>query len=290
MMNTTHTPSPLEEQFRQWAARSGVPLDYLPETGSTNLAAREKEYPNGTLVLAERQTAGRGQRGNRWSSAPGENLTFSVVLHPDFLPVHRQFYLSKAVCLALADTLTDFLDGTAQSSRETGPKENNDAAPNKGKEPGGVFIKWPNDIYVGARKIVGILIENDLSGETLSRSIVGIGINVNQTRFPAELPNPTSLALETGSAHELTGVLGAFYRHLSHRYDQLGRGALEEIDRDYLGKIFRLGTESRFADGHSGERFLGTITGVLPGGELEVLHSADSRKKHYLFKEIEYLL
>ena len=273
MMNTTHTPSPLEARIKQWAALYGVPLDYLPKTGSTNHAAREKEYQNGTLVLAERQTAGRGQRGNRWSSAPGENLTFSVVLHPDFLPVHRQFYLSKAVCLALADTLEGFLDSPAEPAQETGPSPK--------KKPGGVFIKWPNDIYVGARKIVGILIENDLSRETLSRSIVGIGINVNQTRFPAELPNPTSLALETGSAHELTEVLGAFYRPL---------GALEEIDRDYLGKIFRLGTDSRFADGHSGEPFLGTITGVLPGGELEVLHSADSRKKHYLFKEIEYLL
>lgn len=289
MTNTPHTPSELEEEFRQWAARSGVPLDYLPETDSTNLAAREKEYPNGTVVLAERQTAGRGQRGNRWSSAPGENLTFSVVLHPDFLPAQRQFYLSKAVSLALADTLEGFLGGTA-APQENGPEASGDAAPNKGKASAGVFIKWPNDIYVNDRKIVGILIENDLSGETLARSIVGIGLNVNQTRFPAELPNPTSLALETGTVYGLTEVLDAFYLRLSRRYDQLGRGDVAGIDRDYLGRIFRLGSESRFADGRSGEAFRGTITGVRPSGELEVRHSADGRTKRYLFKEIEYLL
>ena len=98
--------SELEEEMKAWAARYGVPLEYLRETGSTNVAARAQSYPNGTILLAERQTAGRGQRGNRWLSAPGENLTFSVVLHPDFLPVSQQFYLSKAVSLALTDTLT----------------------------------------------------------------------------------------------------------------------------------------------------------------------------------------
>ena len=102
---------------------------------------------------------------------------------------------------------------------------------------------------------MGILIENDLSGEVFARSIVGIGLNVNQTVFPEELPNPTSLALETGSAWALTEVLGSFYRALSRRYDQLGRGLLDEIDRDYKARIYRLGQESRFALPASKSRF-----------------------------------
>lgn len=285
--------SELEEQMKTWANRYGVPLEYLQETGSTNLAAREKAYPNGTVILAESQTAGRGQRGNRWLSAPGENLTFSVVLHPDFLPVGQQFYLSKAVSLALTDALDELLDAVGKGQTAGMQAASAADSPLSNQQTGArsrVSIKWPNDIYVGGNKIVGILIENDLSGEIFARSIVGIGINVNQTVFPEELPNPTSLALETGSAWALTEVLGAFYRALSHRYDQLGRGALDEIDRDYRNRIYRLGIESRFALPSSGTPFRGTITGVLPGGALEVLHQEDGRKRHYLFKEIEYLL
>ncbi len=278
--------SELEEEMKAWAARYGVPLEYLRETGSTNVAARAQSYPNGTILLAERQTAGRGQRGNRWLSAPGENLTFSVVLHPDFLPVSQQFYLSKAVSLALTDTLDELL----AEARTTTPKEGAAGQPSVAEKPLPVSIKWPNDIYVGGNKIVGILIENDLSGEVFARSIVGIGLNVNQTVFPEELPNPTSLALETGSAWALTEVLGSFYRALSRRYDQLGRGLLDEIDRDYKARIYRLGQESRFALPASKSPFWGTITDVLPGGALEVLHREDGRKRHYLFKEIEYLL
>ncbi len=306
MDNKTRIESPLQERMVSWASRYGVPLAYLSETTSTNLAAREKEYPNGAVILAESQTAGRGQRGNRWLSAPGENLTFSVVLRPDFLPAGAQFYLSKAVSLALTDTLEELLSEAVASvpmpfggfssdsaqTAQTSETEGADVSLSElsGKRSGRVYIKWPNDIYVEDRKIVGILIENDLSGATFARSIVGIGINVNQIRFPAELPNPTSLALETGTVWELTEVFGTFYRRLSRRYDQLGRGALEEIDRDYRSKIYRLGVESRFAEGSGGAPFWGTITGVLPGGELEVRHRSDGRIRQYLFKEIEYLL
>lgn len=115
------------------------------------------------------QSRGRGQRGNSWSSSAGANLTFSVVLCPGFLETAQQFYLSKAVSLAVCDTVESF-----------------------GVRP---QVKWPNDIYIDGRKVAGILIENDLAGNFLSRSVVGIGINVNQTEFDPALPNPTSLAV-----------------------------------------------------------------------------------------------
>ena len=145
----------------------------IEETTSTNDDARDAKYRHGDIVWAERQTAGRGQRGHTWTSAEGENLTFSVVVCPLFLPVGEQFLLSEAVALALTDTF-------AQAGIET-------------------RIKWTNDIYAGDRKLVGILIEHSYSGPTLDRTVVGIGINVNQTQFDPALPNPVSMAAAAGS-------------------------------------------------------------------------------------------
>lgn len=140
----------------------------LASTTSTNDEARDIRYRHGDVVWAERQTAGRGQRGHAWHSPEGENLTFSIVLEPCFLPVGEQFMLSEAISLALVDTFADYGIDTR--------------------------IKWTNDIYAGDRKIVGMLIENNCSGPLLVRSIAGIGINVNQTVFDPALPNPVSMA------------------------------------------------------------------------------------------------
>ena len=144
----------------------------IDETTSTNDEARDAKYRHGDIVWAERQTAGRGQRGHTWTSPEGENLTFSMVLEPRFLPVGEQFLLSEAVTLALTDTFAAYGIDTR--------------------------IKWTNDIYVGDRKLVGILIEHNHAGASLSRTIAGIGINVNQTAFDPALPNPVSLAQAGG--------------------------------------------------------------------------------------------
>ncbi len=255
------------DRLQAWAAGHGIPLEYLPEAASTNLSAREKQYPNGAIVLAEKQTAGRGQRGNSWSSATGENLTFSVVLHPDFLPPERQFYLSKAVCLALSDTLDEL-----------------------GLDPAATCVKWPNDLYIASRKVAGLLIEHDLAGSCIARSIVGIGLNVNQTEFSPELPNPTSLAREAGHAFDRAEVLFRLYAHLGTRYGQLGEGAWEVLDEDYLRRLYLLNLPWTFKEGGSGEYFRAIITGVLPTGELEVHRLPDGPTRRYLFKEIEIVL
>ena len=116
----------------------------IEETTSTNDDARDAKYRHGDIVWAERQTAGRGQRGHKWSSAEGLNLTFSLVLEPRFLPAGEQFLLNEAVALALTDTFAQF--GIAAR------------------------IKWTNDIYAGDKKLVGILIEHSYSGQTLART------------------------------------------------------------------------------------------------------------------------
>ena len=167
----------------------------IEETTSTNDDARDAKYRHGDIVWAERQTAGRGQRGHKWSSAEGLNLTFSLVLEPRFLPAGEQFLLNEAVALALTDTFAQF--GIAAR------------------------IKWTNDIYAGDKKLVGILIEHSYSGQTLARTIVGIGINVNQTEFDPALPNPVSMAMVAGRTFDRGEVLEAFRRQIGIRYAQL---------------------------------------------------------------------
>ena len=218
---------------------------FLEETTSTNDEARNPRYEHGDAICAERQTAGRGQRGHTWSSEEGRNLMFSLVWEPRFLPVSEQFLLSEAVALAL----TDLFGGYGIDAR----------------------IKWTNDIYAGDRKLVGILIEHNLTGDRLSRTIVGIGVNVNQTRFDPSLPNPSSMRLETGC-----------------EYEQLEKGDREALQADYRRRMYRLGERHRYRypDGRTVEAVL---RGVRPSGEL-LVELPDGRTEGYLFREIEFVI
>lgn len=235
---------------------------HLEETTSTNDVARDEKYRHGDLIRAERQTAGRGQRGHAWSSREGDNLLFTLVLEPTFLSASEQFLVSEAVALALTDTFAAYgLDAQ---------------------------IKWTNDIYIGDRKAVGILIEHNLSGPYLRRTIVGIGVNVNQTEFDPALPNPTSMRLAAGRTFDRYEVLDRLYAHLMRRYGELGRGAYEELQADYRQRMYRLGERHRFRfpDGHTEE---GIVRGVRASGELLVEHD-DGHVGAYLFRQIEFVV
>lgn len=234
----------------------------IEETTSTNDEARSGRYRHGDAVWAERQTAGRGQRGHSWTSGEGMNLTFSLVWEPHFLPVRDQFALSEAVALGLTD-LTETLGVPCR-------------------------IKWTNDIYAGDRKMMGILIEHVLAGDRLARTIVGIGINVNQNDFDASLPNPTSLARETGRTFDRQEVLERAVQALEARYGALEQGGREALHRDYLRRLYRLGEPQRFRLPSGGE-FEGTICGVLPSGELQV-EGPGGRVEAYLFRQIEFVI
>lgn len=229
---------------------------------STNDEARDTKYQDGDIIWADFQSSGRGQRGHTWQSAAGENLTFSVVLQPDFLPVSRQFLLLEAVALALADFF-----------KEQGVES---------------LVKWTNDIYVGDKKAVGILIEHSLSGSSLARTIVGIGINVNQTEFSADIPNPVSLSLLTGKKYDLESLLQSFQKSLQIRYSQLREGSWEILERDYNSALYRKDAPHLFAY-PDGTRFVGTIRGAKSTGDLIVEHE-NGEIKEYLFKEIEFVV
>ncbi|HTB31251.1 MAG TPA: biotin--[acetyl-CoA-carboxylase] ligase, partial [Bacteroidia bacterium] len=157
----------------------GHPIQILERTDSTNTFAgnliRENPPAEGYIVRAMEQLSGRGQRGTKWASEPGANLTFSIILCPHFLPLTEQFQLTKAIALGIAGFVSHLLGDYAN-----------------------VKIKWPNDIYVKNCKIAGILIENILEQSTMKYSVVGVGLNVNQVVFDPSIPNPISLKSLTG--------------------------------------------------------------------------------------------
>ena len=146
---------------------------WLQNVDSTNEEARRRfsECDNLSVLSAVSQTSGKGQRGNSWTSEPGANLTFSIILKDGYrIKAYDQFVLSEITALSVIDFLS--FHGIDSS------------------------IKWPNDIYVDKKKICGILVENSLRGEFVSSSIIGIGLNINQRNFDVNLPNPTSMILE----------------------------------------------------------------------------------------------
>ena len=245
---------------------------HLKTTDSTNdyLAKlmTEEQVPEGTVVVADFQTAGRGQQGNKWSSAVGKNLLFSVLIK-DFncfgltpLPASRQFLLSRAAALSVLSFL----------------------------EKWGLHacIKWPNDIYVGDKKIAGILIENGLQGKALVRSIIGIGINLGQREFPPELPNPTSVALLTGVDFSRE-VLQTELQRFAKIFEDKLQEAADAIKDDYEQRLYRKDVWSSYRETSTGARFEARLLGTEDGGRvlLEV-HGGSIRT--FAFKELEFLI
>ena len=244
-------------------------------TSSTNDDARDEKYCEGDVVWADFQTAGRGQRGHEWHSRKGENLTFSVVLEPTFVPIAEQFAVSEVVALSLVDMLAEY-----------------------GIE---ARIKWTNDIYVGDRKLVGILIEHSLATSTLRRTIVGIGINVNQTEFDASLPNPVSMAQLLGRELNVEDVLQRFLAHLQRNYEVLremqnakcemqnAKCRMQNVLHErYNVLLYRLNEYRTYAL-PSGERFEAKILGTASNGALR-LEDKQGKIKDYLFKEVEFVI
>lgn len=243
----------------------GTSVITLQSVDSTNKYAYQllhgKKVIDGTVILADFQTQGKGQGKNIWYSEAGLNLLCSVILHPDFLLAERQFYLSMCASNAMVDLLRSYQCNAT--------------------------VKWPNDIMVNGRKIAGLLIENIIQGRKIHSAIIGIGINVNQTAFSRELQNPTSLSLETGSQYNLPVVFQELMHHLNIRADELYQQDYPVIKTTYLNNLWLINKWADFKD-HSGI-FNGRITDISESGELIVLHRTDSVLRNYGFKEIQFL-
>ena len=239
---------------------------HLVETTSTNSYARELPMDGeAMLITAEHQTAGRGQRGNTWESAAGQNLLFSLIVKPEKIPASQQFVLCELISVALCEVLTRYTPD--------------------------IRIKWPNDIYHRDHKLCGILIEHDLEGQHLSRTIIGVGLNVNQRHFTGDAPNPISLHQVLGHEINREALLQEVVDHFMQLYTlatspipTLSRAALHER---YTRHLYRRDVPAPYRDAQG--PFTATLRTVALDGRLH-LEDTQGHLRSYLFKEVEYVL
>lgn len=237
-------------------------IHYLTETDSTNAWLRR----NGggvEAVCAAAQTAGRGQRGNVWHSEPGANLLFSLRWLPEALPARNQFTLSEAVALAICE----WLETLGVEAR----------------------VKWPNDIYAADSKICGILIENAV-GSRLESAIIGIGLNVNQTKFPTWLPNPVSMSSLTHKIYNIADLAESLAAHLEsclRRVDDPEERT--RIHEKFKATMWRAdGEPYPFREPDTGLIFQARIADVEREGYL--ILDDGTRLRRYAFKEVEFII
>lgn len=238
---------------------------HLTETVSTNSYlnqwCHQMQAEELTCVWTDYQTAGRGQRGNSWESEQGANLLFSFVVFPHFLEVRRQFLLSQITALALQEVLSGYTDH--------------------------ITIKWPNDIYWKDKKLCGTLIENDLTGLHLSRSISGTGVNLNQQTFVSDAPNPVSLFQITGKQYDREEILHRIMQRIAHYYDMLRNGESELIATRYFANLYRRDGFYPYQDAQG--VFKARIHAIDPIGKL-ILQDEKGELREYMFKEVAYIL
>lgn len=237
----------------------------LSATDSTNAylkrLSRREAVPDFTVVQASQQTQGRGQPGAHWISEAGKNLTFSILKKFESFPAQRHFQLNMLVSLSVYHLLESI--GI--------PK---------------VKVKWPNDILSGSRKVCGILLENQLRGGDLTSSIVGIGLNVNQTEF-GDLPSATSLKITTGKPHDLDEVLLTFIGLLQAAFRDMPETSYDTYRSRYEAHLYLKDQKALFGL-PDGQRFEGVIRGVDPEGNLMVEDLGGGRRV-FGFREVRYL-
>lgn len=247
---------------------------HLPEIDSTNNIVKsllQQQEALGALkeillVTTDYQTAGRGQRGNSWEAEHGKNLLFSLAFCPMHIPASQQFVLSELISVVLSEVLSRYTEG--------------------------IRIKWPNDIYHHDHKLSGILIEHDIEGIYIAHTTIGIGLNVNQTHFVSDAPNPISLCQILGHEVDREALLTEICDTFTARYQEMlatpestqWTGALHQR---YTTLLYRLGTPALYHDAQG--IFSATLRRVEPDGRLR-LEDEQGTLRSYLFKEVGYII
>ena len=228
---------------------------HIDETDSTNRWL--KDHGEGTMVVAtDYQTAGKGCGSNAWESERGKNLTFSMLIHPDGIAAREQFHITEVVSVALCRTLQPYIYNKVE-------------------------IKWPNDIYVGDRKLCGILIENRLQGNVIVDCIIGIGLNVNQRVFLSDAPNPVSMYQLTGQETDREALLADFLQTFDQEWQNKANGS------EYRELLYRKGKDGLYEDKTG--RFVARLADVLPDGRLLLVDEA-GKERAYAFKEVSFII
>lgn len=220
------------------------------------------DLSEGAVVMTQGQTSGRGQGGTRWSSDEGKNLLLSFVFFPVFLSLKDIFSLNKAFSLAVRDYL-------------------------HGRLGAGIKIKWPNDIYWADKKVCGMLLENTINSTSINQSILGLGININQERFPDFLPNPVALKQVLGRELNLEYEFVLLCHHLESRYLQLRRGDAVRLHSDYVQSLYRYDEWCAYAT--DTEEFEAKIRGVDENGRL-CLERKSGQTELFDMKEIRFVI
>lgn len=238
----------------------GFEVREYEEVGSTNTVAEGmavSEMRDKQVVLTYRQTQGRGQVGNKWESAPGRNISMTVIFRPERLEAGKQFAISMVIALGCLDFVSRYVEGGT--------------------------VKWPNDVYVGDKKISGILIEHRIAGACIQTSLCGIGVNINQEEFLSDAPNPVSLLQLTGRELPLEEALAELLACIGERYSQIYN--YDELEKDFLRNMYR--REGVFDWEDEKGRFRASIVGVDEYGQLR-LKDTDREMRVYGFKEVKY--
>jgi BirA family biotin operon repressor/biotin-[acetyl-CoA-carboxylase] ligase len=249
---------------------------HLVETTSTNQflkgnashlsSCQEKTFTTSseesiTVVVADYQTAGKGQGTNTWESEKGKNLLFSILVHPTTLPIERQYILSEAAALSYKEVLDAYTED--------------------------ISVKWPNDIYWQDRKVSGTLIETSLSKGVFKDFIIGTGINVNQKEFRSDAPNPVSLCQITGREIPLEEVQDRMVEKFEEYYQMVIDGAYDTISKRYHEALYR--KEGLFPYRDRNGEFTASIDHVKDNGHL-VLKDTDGNAREYAFKEVQFVM
>ena len=236
---------------------------HIAQTDSTNryLHDIKCEGEDMTVVVADYQTAGRGQGSNSWESEPEKNLLMSIRVCPTMVPPRRQFILSEAGALAVGKTLADYTDG--------------------------ISLKWPNDIYWNDCKISGTLIETTVSGMALATCTFGIGINVNQHVFRSDAPNPVSLYQILGHEVPVEEVMHRVLDSLEQQLESVWKGDFTAVSRRYHQHLYRQQGFHPYSDAHG--PFMAELLHVEDDGHL-VLRDTTGLIRQYAFKEVAYMI
>lgn len=240
----------------------GKVLEHYEKCSSTNFVAKQilakSTPPDGMVVSTDNQTEGRGQYGNQWQSEAYQNLAFSVILYPR-IPINEQFYLSKITSIACVEALNSITNLDFQ-------------------------IKWPNDIYFKNKKVGGLLIENQIIGEQIGNSVVGIGINLNQEKFEG-LPQASSIYLLVRYLLNRKKCLEIILEHLDVWYLKLKQGKFQTIDQSYYSYL--MGFQELISYMENGTKKTGKLKGVNKTGQLLVEENGQQRQ--FDFKAIEWV-
>lgn len=233
----------------------------IPST-NTYLLEHYRSLEEGTIIITANQTAGKGLGRAHWESEPGQNLTLSLLLRPPNLKASEQFFLNMATSLAIRAFIQFHT-----------------------KKP--TSVKWPNDIYAGNRKIAGILINNMLYGQHIEASIVGLGININQSQFFSKAPNPVSLSQINGISYDLNTMLEELRSGMETYYNRLYYRAFHELKEEYYQHMYRINEWHDFII-HK-QRIRAMITGINEFGQLKLI---DEQSVSYLcdLKEVHFIL